>query len=208
MLLGGIVTDDHVVAMRWWGGEVVVACKRFTRRTGGLWRDKWLWFMDRLAQGALSGPRAGHRDVKVKSHRAGVTTIETVPALPMPGCRYRAYRGTLFETIEIDSGNHDAPSASLAAAPRQSKCTPWTPATRTPKLASASLPAAGSVAPSSTWSGWLPSAAPAAAGCPRAAEGHHACASSTPAALRASASQALAAAPLAPVAWAEVWAAA
>ena len=157
---------------------------------------------------ALSGPRAGHRDVKVKSHRAGVTTIETVPALPMPGCRYRAYRGTLFETIEIDSGNHDAPSASLAAAPRQSKCTPWTPATRTPKLASASLPAAGSVAPSSTWSGWLPSAAPAAAGCPRAAEGHHACASSTPAALRASASQALAAAPLAPVAWAEVWAAA
>ena len=206
MLLGGIVTDDHVVAMRWWGGRSSSRANASPDAPAAC-GDKWLWFMDRPHR-ALSGPRAGHRDVKVKSHRAGVTTIETVPALPMPGCRYRAYRGTLFETIEIDSGNHDAPSASLAAAPRQSKCTPWTPATRTPKLASASLPAAGSVAPSSTWSGWLPSAAPAAAGCPRAAEGHHACASSTPAALRASASQALAAAPLAPVAWAEVWAAA
>ena len=37
MLLGGIVTDDHVVAIRWWGGRSSSRA-RLTRRTGGLWR--------------------------------------------------------------------------------------------------------------------------------------------------------------------------
>ena len=88
MLLGGIVTDDHVVAMRWWGGEVVVACKRFTRRTGGLWRDKWLWFMDRPAQGAQRAEGGSPRRESQKSpcwcdHNRDSTRV-THARMPLP----------------------------------------------------------------------------------------------------------------------------